>query len=209
MTDFNLQVNYREKTGKSYRKELARREWVPGVVYGKEVGSIPVELEYKPLRNILLRGSNAVVNLSIQGSDEGKTQNCKVLIKDLQYDPLKGDLMNIDFHQISLKDTIQANVPINFVTGKVDGIVQYLLRELEVSCLPTDIPQEFTVNVGELSVGDTITVKDIAVPDNVTVLNEPDVAVVTVVAQRAAEEPTAEEEAEEGAGEVAETETPA
>lgn len=196
MSDFNLQVNYREKKGKSYRKELARREMVPGVVYGKGAGSIPVELEFKPLRTILQHGGKPVIDLAVQGPGAGETRNYKVLIKEMQYDPIKGDLMNIDFHQISLDDAIQTAVPINFVTGKVNGIVQYLLRELQVSCLPGDIPQEVTVNIDGLSVGDTITVQDIAVPGKVTVLDEPGTAVVTVVAQQAEEEPAAEEETE-------------
>ncbi|SFR04411.1 50S ribosomal protein L25 [Desulfoscipio geothermicus] len=201
MSDFNLQVNYREKKGKSYRKELARREMVPGVVYGKGAGSIPVELEYRSLRTILQRGGKPVIDLTVQGPGAGETRNYKVLIKEMQYDPIKGDLMNIDFHQISLDDDIQTAVPINYVTGKVNGIVQYLLRELQVSCLPGDIPQEVTVNVDGLAVGDTITVQDIAVPDKVTVLDEPDTAVVTVVAQQAEDKPAAEEEAE-GAAEA-------
>ncbi|MFA7467468.1 MAG: 50S ribosomal protein L25 [Desulfotomaculaceae bacterium] len=194
MAEFNLQVNYRAKTGKSYRKELASREMVPGVVYGKSVGSIPVEMQYKPLRNIL--GQNSVVDLTVLGPGEGETQNLKVLVKDVQVDPIKRVYLNIDFHQISLDYAIQVGVPIE-LTGQVkSGILQHGLREVQVSCLPGDIPRGVTASLDGMTVGDTITVQDLPMPENITVLDEPGAMVATVVAHRAeAAEPGADEEA--------------
>ncbi len=199
MVEFNLQVNYRARTGKSYRKELARKDMVPGVVYGKAVGSIPVEMEYKPLKNIM--GQNAVIDLTVLGPGQGETRNLKVLVKDYQVDPIKRVYRNIDFHQISLDNAIQVGVPVE-VTGEVTGgILQQGLREIQVSCLPGDIPQSVTVSLDGLTVGDTITVQDLKLPENVTVLSEPDAMVATVVAQRAEAEPeAAEESGAEGAG---------
>ncbi len=200
MGNVSLQACYREKTGKTYRKKLAKKDKVPGVVYGKAVGSIPVEVDYKPLREILNTDRYSVVDLTIQGAGDGQPKSYKVLIKDLQYDPIKRDLLNVDFHQISLEQPIQVTVPVA-VTGKIkDGVLQYGLRELEVSCLPGDIPREITVSVDGLAVGDTITVGDINLPSGVSVLDDPEAVVVTVVAERtaAAEEPGAAEEAGEG-----------
>ncbi|HBX23940.1 MAG TPA: 50S ribosomal protein L25 [Desulfotomaculum sp.] len=198
MAEFNLQVNYRAKTGKSYRKELANKDMVPGVVYGKAVGSIPVEMEYKPLRNIL--GQNAVIDLTVLGPDQGETRNLKVLVKDVQVDPIKRVYLNIDFHQISLDYAIQVGVPIE-LTGQVKGgILQHGLREVQVSCLPGDIPRGVTANLDGMTVGDTITIRDLPLPENITVLDEPDAMVATVVAQRVeAAEPGDEEAGEEGA----------
>jgi len=130
-----------------------------------------------------------------------------VLIKDIQYGAVKHELLSVDLHQISLNDPIQAAVPINFI-GKVnDGIEQYVLRELQVSCLPADIPKEIKVNLDGLSVGDTVSVRDIAVPNNVVLVDEPDTTVVTVMAQRVEELPVAETESgdgdqDEAAGEI-------
>jgi len=206
MAEVNLQVNYRARTGKSYRKELARKDMVPGVVYGKAVGSIPVEVEYKPLKNIM--GQNAVIDLTILGPGQGETRNLKVLVKGYQVDPIKRVYRNIDFHQISLDNAIQVGVPVELTGQVTGGILQQGLREVQVSCLPGDIPPGVTVSLDGLTVGDTITVQDLQLPESVTVLSEPDAMVATVVAQRAEEtEPDAGEEgAETPAAEQAEGE---
>ncbi len=207
MTNPNLQVNYRHQKGKSYRKQLARQEMIPGVVYGRAVGSIPVEVGIKPLNKILSKGANSLIDLTINGSGGQEDNHYKVLIKDIQYSAVKHELLSVDLHQISLNDPIQAAVPINFI-GKVnDGIEQYVLRELQVSCLPADIPKEIEFNLDGLSVGDTVSVRDIAVPNNVVLVDEPDTTVVTVMAQRVEELPVAETEPgdgdqDEAAGEI-------
>lgn len=201
MADLSLQVNYRAKTGKSYRKELARRNMVAGVVYGKAVGSIPVEMEYKPLRNVLSSGYNSVIDLTVNGPGEQETRGFKVLIKDLQYDPIKRVIQNVDFHQISMDSAIQVAVPIEFTGKLASGILQYGLRELQVSCLPGNIPREIVVNLDGLKEGDSIAVQDITVPGGVTVLDDPDSIVASVVAQQVEETvPAEDEEAGEAAG---------
>lgn len=197
MAQVNLQVTVRDRTGKSYRKELSRRDMVPGVVYGKSVGSIPVEMEYKPLRNILAGNRNAIIDLAVQEPGGDETRNYKVMVKDMDYDPIKRVIRNVDFYQISMDNAIQVGIPIE-LTGKVAaGILQYGLRELQVSCLPGNIPEGITASLDGMTVGDTITVQDLAVPENVVVLDDPAAMVATVVAQRVeAEEPADEEEGE-------------
>ncbi|WP_051273347.1 50S ribosomal protein L25 [Desulfotruncus alcoholivorax] len=206
MENVSLQVNYRTKTGKAYRKELIRRGMVPGVVYGKEVGdggSIPVEVEFKPLKNVLANAKNSIIDLTVQGVDAPK--NFKVLIKDMQYDPINRAIMNIDFHQISMKESITTSVAITFNGEIKSGIPQYGIRELQISCLPSNIPAEIAVDLDSLNVGDTVAVRDITALDNVTILDDPDALIVTVLPERKAEEPAGEEPAGtgEGAGAVA------
>ncbi|KAF1085835.1 50S ribosomal protein L25 [Sporotomaculum syntrophicum] len=208
MTNLNLQVNHRKQKGRSYRKQLARREMIPGVVYGKAVGSIPVEVELRPLKKILSQGANALIDLTIKGFKGEEDKQYKVLIKDIQYGAIKHDLISVDLHQIALDSAIQAAVPINFVGAVSDGIVQNILRELQVSCLPTDIPREINVNIEGLTVGDTIAVRDIEVPGNLQLVDELDATVVTVVAQRTEEQPDVEVEAGEGEPGTAGDETP-
>ncbi|MBF7082682.1 50S ribosomal protein L25 [Desulfallas sp. Bu1-1] len=204
MADLSLQVNYREKRGKGYRNELFRKEMVPGVVYGKAVGSVPVEVALKPLKDVIAKGRSNIIDLTVLGPGAGESRNYKVLVKDMQYDPIKRVLMNIDFHQISMEEPIETTIPVN-LTGEVkDGILQYGIREIRISCLPTEIPDAVTVSLDGLTVGDTVTVKDISVPEKVTVLEDPETVVVTVLAEHKAEE--TEAEGEPGA---AETETPA
>jgi len=194
MAEFNLAVHYRARTGKSYRNELARKDMVPGVVYGKAVGSIPIELEHKPLKHIM--GQNAVIDLTILGPGQGETRQLKVLVKDYQLDPIKRVYRNIDFHQISLDNAIQVGVPVELTGHVAGGVLQHGLREIHVSCLPGDIPHSIIVSLDGMNVGDTITVQDLHLPEKVTMLTEPDVLVATVVAQRAEEAaPTVAEDA--------------
>ncbi len=194
MANFDLQVSYRRRKGKSYRKQLARRGMIPGVVYGRAVGNIPVEVGLKPLNKILSGGVNSLIDLNINGAGGQEDRHYKVLIKEVQYGAVKHELLSVDLHQISLNNPIQTAVPINFI-GKVnDGIEQYVLRELQVSCLPNDIPREIKVNLDGFSVGDTVAVRDITVPNNVVLLDEPDATIVTVMARRAEELPAAEDE---------------
>lgn len=202
MENVILQVNYRTKTGKSYRKELTRRGMVPGVIYGKEVGdgggSIPVEVEFKPLKNILSNAKNSIIDLTVQGGDA--PENFKVLIKDMQHDPIKRMIWNIDFHQISMKESITTSIAITFNGEVKTGIPQHGIRELQISCLAANIPSEIAVDLDSLNAGDTVAVKDINVPDDVTVLDDPEALIVTVLAERKAEEPAAEPaDANEGA----------
>ena len=199
MAEVNLQVNYRQQTGKSYRKELARKDRVPGVVYGKAVGSIPVEMDYKPLKTILAGGRNAVIDLALLGPGEAENRDFKVLIKDLHVDPIKRVILNIDFYQISMDDAIQVAVPIE-LTGELEsGILQYGLGELQVSCMPGDIPREVVVSLEGMNVGDSVLVQDIKMPDSVTVLDDPGSVVASVVAQRVEEPEPSEGTVEEGA----------
>ena len=201
MENVSLQVNYRAKTGKSYRKELISRGMVPGVIYGKEVGdsgSIPVEVEFKALKNILVNAKNSIIDLTVQDGDAPKSY--KALIKDMQHDPIKREIRNIDFHQISMKELINTHVTITFHGEVKLGVPQHGLRELQISCLPSNIPSAIEVDLGGMNVGDTVAVKDITALNDVTFLDDPDALIVTVLAERKTEESAVDKSADaEGA----------
>ena len=188
--------------GKGYRNRLAAQGKIPAVVYGKAVGSLPVEISLRELRK-LLGGEvtrSKVLDLKIAG--DGWERQEKVLIKEMQHDPLTGRLIHVDFHQISLTEEVTTTVPVELagepVGIKKGGILQHQLREVEISCLPTAIPEAITVDVSGLDVGDTIFVRDLVVPEGVKVLADPDEVVATVV-EAEAEEVAEEEGKEEGA----------
>lgn len=201
MTDVSLQVHYREKRGKAYRRELFRQDMVPGVVYGKAVGAVPVQVGIKPLKNVLAKAKGGVVDLTVQGPAEDESNSYKVLVKDIQVDPIKQIFMNIDFHQISMEELVSTTVAISFV-GEVElGIVQYGIRELQISCLPDNIPGSITVNIDGMEIGSTIAVQDLTLPEDVTPLDDPKTVVVTVLAEQKEEEEEVDEEAAEGVDE--------
>lgn len=203
MESLSLQVNYRKKKGRGYRNELFRKEMVPGVVYGKAVGSIPVEVPLKPFRDVLARGMSNIIDLTVTGTGVDESRNYKVLVKDMQYDPIKRVLRHIDFQQVSMEEPLETTIPVNF-TGEVkDGVLQHGIREIRIFCLPAEIPGAVTVDLDDLAVGDTVTVKDITIPGKVTVLEDPETVVVTVLAEhKAGETDTVVAETETPAGEV-------
>lgn len=173
-----------EKTG-SNKHQLREKGMIPAVVYGKNVGSISIAVDAKDLKKILEEaGSNALINMKIK--DNGKTRKCKVLVKAVQRDPVRRDLIHADFHQISLKDKVHATVPVH-LTGSAPGVaaggvLNPLMRRVEVECLATKIPDSIYVDISGLDIGDVITVADLNLPSEIKVLEDHNAPVVTVSA---------------------------
>jgi len=191
MAQFDLTAATRTEKGKSYRKQLMNRGWVPGVVYGKKMESLPVELEWRTFHDVMNSGGrNAIINIKVENAGD-----YQVMVKDMQFDAIKQFLMHVDFQQISMSDAIEVNIPIN-VDGEIEeGVLQIILRELNISCLPGNIPGGINVDVSKLNVGDTLTVSDLEIPEGVEVLDDLEATILTISSETVAAEP---EEAEEG-----------
>jgi large subunit ribosomal protein L25 len=183
MKEVVLKAKPREKLGKEHAKKLRRSGFIPAVVYGAETPSSPLAIESKSLYALLRGGlgENVIVTLEMDDQKDGRKQ---VLIREIQRDPVRGDIVHVDFHQISLTKKITIEVPIHLVGTpegvKEGGILQYVLRELKVECLPTAIPEKVEVDVSHLKIGDSIHVADI-LEENVVILSDPQSSVVTVV----------------------------
>jgi large subunit ribosomal protein L25 len=135
-----------------------------------------------------------VINLKIKDDKKYKSRAC--LIKEVQYDPVHGDIVHVDFNEISLTKAIKVNVPI-VAQGEPQGVKQeggsleHLLWEVEVECLPTEIPKNIEVDVSQLKIGDSIYVKDLKLPSGVKILNEPAATVLSVAQPMKEEVPVA------------------
>ncbi|MGB8657455.1 MAG: 50S ribosomal protein L25/general stress protein Ctc [Candidatus Zixiibacteriota bacterium] len=183
MKEVVLKAKVREKRGKEQVKKLRKLGVIPAVVYGPETPSLPLEIETKSF-NALLRGGleeNVIITLELDDKQDGSK---KVLIREVQRDPVRGDIVHIDFHQISLAKKITIEVPIH-LSGtpqgvKDGGILQHVLRELKVECLPTAIPERIEVDVSHLKIGDSIHVADIKV-ENVEMLTDLQSSIASVV----------------------------
>ncbi|MBD3380335.1 MAG: 50S ribosomal protein L25 [Candidatus Omnitrophica bacterium] len=194
-----LKARMREGLGKSASKHLRKEDRIPGVVYkGGKVG-LNLSFDTTDLWHALHTeaGENAIITLSVEGDKKVKKT---VILQDIQQDPLNDKFIHVDFHEISLKEKIQVNVPVNVKGEPVgvreeDGVLSQMAWELEVECLPTDIPESIDVKVDELAINDAIHVKDLAAIPGVTFLNDPEDMVVHVVP------PQEEEIPEEGEGE--------
>jgi large subunit ribosomal protein L25 len=190
----NVEAEPREDFGKNAAGRMRRAGRIPAVVYGGGGPAIPVALDPKKITAILHSdsGHNAIFMLDIRGKAPAR-----VMMKDWQVDPVRGDLLHVDLVRVARDAKLKVRVPIH-VTGeskgvKVQGgIFEFMLREVEVECLPADIPDYYEVDVTELLIGKNLRVSDLPVAPNVKVLSDPSRVVAHVVVLKAVEEKPAE-----------------
>ncbi len=204
MKEVTFKVSARSEVGKEKAKKLRVKGLLPGVVYG-EGQATPIVFDAKAFEHLWhsTRGENVLVNLEIQN---GGLETRKSLIREIQRDPVWGKVLHVDFQHISLSKKISVNVPVHLVglpVGVKDtgGILQHTFRELEVSCLPTEIPEHIEIDVSHLKIGDSVHVRDLKLATGIQILTAGDLSVASVVP------PTVIKEGElEAAAEVAEPE---
>ena len=197
MEEPRLKVRVRYKKGKGYARKLRRKGFVPAILYGHRLKeSIPLEVELKEFRRFLSLHPEAREKVFVlEVADQKGESEREVILKDIQYEPLKGILQHIDFYEITRGEKVTTFVPLSFVGEakgvKKGGVVEYLRRELEIECLPQDIPSTIEVDITSLDVGDHLNVKDLKIPPKVRVLAHPEERVLSVVS------PVRKEEIEE------------
>jgi len=187
MEEIFLDVEARQGVGRGKVKDLRENGFIPAVVYGDGKDSLPVKVSHSALLKLIHqhRIEGVLINLKIK--DDRKRAHRSCLIKEIQYDPVHGDIMHVDFNEISLTKVIKVNVP---VVAKGDplgvkqegGSLEHILWEVEVECLPTDIPKDIQVDVSPLKIGDSIHIKDLSVPSGVKIVNDPQAIVLSVAA---------------------------
>ena len=201
--------------GNGPARVLRRAGQIPAVLYGRKIEPVLLSVNTKDLEQILKKGSfgQFILNLVIQN---GKKMTKPAIIKELQTHPVSGSLIHIDFYEVDMKRQIKVMVPV-VTTGKAAGIeegglLNIVRREVEVFCLPGDIPEAIEIDISELGIGDSIHIEDVPLGENVEVSADVNFTVVTVLSPKVEEEVVEEEEEElegeeEGAeGEAAEAE---
>jgi len=188
MPELVVSARRRAESGKNHNRRLRVAGQIPGVVYGAKKEAVPVAVSPKEIALILrsASGENTLFDLDLEGGRR------KVLIKDYQLDPVKGHLLHADFYEVALDQALQVTVHVELhgvpVGVKVQGgVLDFITRELEVECLPGDIPEKILVDVSGLEMGKHLRVSDLQIPDKVTLLTLPDVVVAHVVPPRAEE----------------------
>ena len=201
MEEIFLDVEPRQEVGKSKVRDLRESGFIPAVVYGAGKESLPIKVSHHALLQLVhqYRIEGVVINLKIKDDKKHKSRAC--LIKEVQYDPVHGDIVHVDFNEISLTKAIKVNVPI-VVQGEPQGVKQEggslerILWEVEVECLPTEIPKNIEVDVSQLKIGDSIYVKDLKLSSGVKILNDPAATVLSVAQPMKEEIPVAPVEGE-------------
>ena len=193
-----LNAARREDFGKGESKQLRKKGQIPGVVYKEGKKAISVQVGDKDLWHALHTeaGENAIITMDIsEGQDKTKKT---VIVKEVQQDPVNDRFVHVDFYEISLKEKLKVKVPIA-VKGEAvgvkedDGVLTQEAWELEVECMPTDIPEHINVQVEQLRIGDSIHVKDVTPPQDVVILNDLEQIVVSVIPPKLEEEVVEEE----------------
>lgn len=187
MEEILLEAQLRTELGRAKVKELKIKGFIPAVVYFSGKESLALKLPRKQFMRLMHEHhlESAVVNLKV--TDDKKEKNRPCLVKEIQHDPVHGDVIHVDFNEISLTKAIKVNVPVT-VKGEPAGVKQeggsleHILWEIEVECLPTAIPKNIEVDVSSLKIGDSIHVKDLVPPAGVQILNDPSAIIVSVAA---------------------------
>lgn len=206
MEQVKIKAQKRDGTGKQIAKSLRRQGMVPAVVYKKGEDAMSISVPETDFIHALhtAAGENVIIALEIDKVDKNN-QSKTAIIKEIQNHPLKDSVLHIDFQEISLTETITVKVPIETkgeaVGVKRDGgVLEHVLWELEIECLPMDIPQKIEVDIEKLEIGKEIQIKDLILPAKIKVLNNPDAIVVSIgapMAEEAAKEAVPGEEAAE------------
>ena len=207
MAEIVINATNRADRGKNAARRLRRKGLVPGVVYGGKGENLSVAVDPKALQRVLRSeaGRNAILKLSI--ADHGSTN---AILKNWQVDPVKESFLHADFYRIAMDVAIRVTVPIHVVGEargvKVDaGILELVIREIEVECLPGDIPERIDLDVADLGINQSLRVSDVPMPAKVKVLQAADQVVVHVVAVKEEEAAPAAAAAPAAEGEAAAT----
>jgi len=187
--DITVKAEVRSSRGKNEARRLRVRGIIPAVLYGAYKDSVPIAVSPKELAQILnsKTGHNTIFNLDIQGGE-----NTPVMVVDSQRDPVKGKMLHADLKRIDLEKRISVSVPV-ITEGEEAGIklqgglLEIISREIEIECLPDEIPEHFVVDVRELMIGQSVRAGGIPMTGSMRLLSPPDAVIAHVVALRAEE----------------------
>ncbi len=184
MRQVTLSSFIREKPGKKTSKKLRKKGLIPAIIYGSHIDPIPIYVKFSELESILNKhkGETLLFNLKIENE---KPSQIQAILKEYQIDPVTDKIIHIDFLAIHEKNLITIDVPLEFIGKPVGitkgGVLEILLHELSIECLPSNIPDKIQVDISNLDIGDVLHVKDIKVPEGVKVIEDPEETVVTIV----------------------------
>jgi large subunit ribosomal protein L25 len=181
--EVTIEVERREAAGKAASGRLRRSDLIPAVVYGGEKEPISIQVPRKTLIDIFKAGGseNRIFLLKLAGTGQSR----HAMIREMQVDPITNQVSHVDFQRIDMSRRIRVKVHLELVgtaygVKTEGGLLDFVTREVEVECLPTAIPHEIRLDVSDVKIGEHLEVKDIQMPEGVTLLEDPDRVVVSV-----------------------------
>jgi len=188
----DIQVDARDPGNKRTARRLRRSGKIPGILYGPKTQAVALEFNKKEFSSRIagLEGSHLVRLKSSAAALADKV----ALVKEMQHHPITGEVVHADLYEVDLTARIRVHVPLHFVGKAVGvvrgGILQPIVREIEVECLPMDIPEFFNVEVNELDIGDSVHIEALPMPEGIEAIYESNLPLVTVVPPTVEEAPT-------------------
>jgi large subunit ribosomal protein L25 len=189
-----LTATARPELGRSAVNKIKQQGLIPAVVYGGKEKPIALSVNAREISNILAHATSEHFLVDLQIAEGGSTSNRLALVQEVQHDPIRGNVLHVDFHAVKADEMLHAEIPVE-TTGEpagvknAGGILELSMHAIEVECLPKDLPDMITIDVSALNVGEGIHIKDIKLPEGVTARADGDLTVVRVAA------PTVEVEA--------------
>ncbi|MFA7345780.1 MAG: 50S ribosomal protein L25 [Terrimicrobiaceae bacterium] len=189
-----LSARPRPEGGRNAVKQVRARGGVPAVIYGSQDKPANIEVSKRDIEALLSHavGENILVELEIE--ENGKKANRLSLIQEVQHHPLRGEVLHVDFHAVSMTEKISADIVVE-AFGEADGVknfgglLEQSMRSVTIKCLPQNLPEIIRVDVSALKIGDSIHVRDLHLPAGVEAGEDPDLTVFIVAEPAVAEEP--------------------
>ena len=204
MSEFALNAEARKDVGKGASRRLRHADLVPGIIYGGEAAPVQITLEGKAVRKALEAEAfySQIINLTVDGKDQ------QAILKDVQRHPAKGHAMHMDFLRVDATHEVTTMVSLHFINEetsvgvKAGGAVAHNLNEVEIRCLPADLPEFIEVDMAAVEMGASLHLSDLTVPAGVVLVKlahgeEHDLPVASIAAARGGEEEAEEAEGEE------------
>jgi large subunit ribosomal protein L25 len=189
-----LTAQTRLTSGRSAVNKIKQQGLIPAVVYGGRDKPINLTVNAREIRTILAHATSEHFLVDLEIADGGTKTNRLALVQEVQHDPLRGDVLHVDFHAVKADEKLHAEIPVETVgepagVKNFGGILEIALHAIEVECLPKDLPDLITLDVSALGIGDAIHIKDIQFPAGVTARVDGDLTVVRVAAPKVEVEP--------------------
>jgi large subunit ribosomal protein L25 len=197
---------------KNAASKLGRKGYIPAVMYGLAKKPESIKVQRKELVKLLKGHNISSVIFDLHVDDKSKDKDA-VIIKEYQRDPITNELIHLDFLRIQMKKEIETSVPINILNDDIavgikdsGGVLQHGLRELNILCLPTDIPEHIDYDIKDLGMNEIVRVENIEVDEKIKILNDPSEVIVSIIPPTELKEEELVTEEEEGEEEMEEPE---
>ncbi len=210
MVTMRINAKIRTKTGKGPARKIRSAGKLPAIFYGPEINPITLSVDYMQLEKMLKGKSaeNIIFDLRIDSDEKGRSK--KVMIKEIQRDPVTREYLHVDLYEIAMGKEIEADIPVHLINIPIGvtngGILQHIRRVLGVSCMPEDLVDKIDIDVSALDIGQSLHIGDISFPPGLKSMEDENLTIATVVAPTIEVEEVKEEEVKEEEVEEAERE---